>query len=482
MAGSFSGIGTHNISTFIGGITNSGIITVAATGAGIVVGATSFFGNVSNSGTITGGQTGIYICDCVTFHGGAIVNTGLISGSIYGIYAANATSPVTIDQQAGTISGTIALSPNADVVNVNGGTILGDIVGQGNGTVNFALSAPGTYTDNNNFTNVSRVNVGNGTTLVVNGTSNSAITVNVSNGGTLAGTGSITSAISINSGGALEPGLPGTAGGVLTIGGTLSFVPGASYVDTIVGTGNVSLASVNGAATLGGGSVVISPYSALQTGTPYTILTDTSGGLGIGGNTFSAAPISFEHLTGSLSYSADDVFLTFAAPAGCATGLNTATVPCVLETGTLTGPVGNASPGNVTKTGITAYNATITGNLINSGTVTGGIAIDSSTINGQISDTGTLSGGIFIDSASKIAANGGEAAVQVTGPIFTGGIANYGTITSGNGIVVGGKATGTALSIRSFGGGISNAGSVVAGGGNGIWVGGTALAGGSVTV
>ena len=103
-------------------------------------------------------------------------------------------------------------------------------------------------------------------------------------------------------------------------------------------------------------------------------------------------------------------------------------MPCVVETGSWTGPVGNT--GNVTKTGITAYNATITGNLINSGTVTGGIAIDSSTINGQISDTGTLSGGIFIDSASLIATNGANAAVPVTGPIFSGGIANYCTIAS----------------------------------------------------
>ena len=126
--------------------------------------------------------------------------------------------------------------------------------------------------------------------------------------------------------------------------------------------------------------------------------------------------------------------------------------------------------------------------LTNSGTVTGGIAIDSSTINGQILDTGTLSGGIFIDSASLIATTGANAAVAVSGSIFSGGIANYGTITSasGSGIVVGGKVTGSQLSIRSFGGGINNAGTVVgsavAGGGNGIWVGGTALAGGSVMV
>ncbi len=84
--------------------------------------------------------------------------------------------------------------------------------------------------------------------------------------------------------------------------------------------------------------------------------------------------------------------------------------------------------------------------------MTGGIAIDSSTINGQILDTGTLSGGIFIDSASLIRDRTNNAAVAVSGSIFSGGIANYGTITSasGSGIVVGGKVTGAATLDQVF--------------------------------
>ncbi|MGA9430940.1 MAG: hypothetical protein WBV65_15555, partial [Xanthobacteraceae bacterium] len=264
-----------------------------------------------------------------------------------------------------------------------------------------------------------------------------------------------------------------------------------SYVDTIVGTGPgiVSLASISGTATLGSGTVAISPHSAVQAGTSYTILTDTSGGLGVGGNTV-APTVSFEHLTGALSYgNPDDVVLTFSLPTGCATGLNSATVPCVLETGTLTGPVGNASPGNVTKTGITVYNATIGGTLTNSGTVTGGIAIDSSTINGQISDTGLLSGGIFVDSASKITS--ANTAILITGPTFTGGISNFGTISStgfgriailldGGSTFTGGISNSgmiaasvggiTVENVSAFSGGISNSGTIAASFANGIGV------------
>ena len=57
-------------------------------------------------------------------------------------------------------------------------------------------------------------------------------------------------------------GLPGTAGGVLSIAGTLSFASGATYLDTISG-GSASLAAIGGApgtATLGGATVALSPW------------------------------------------------------------------------------------------------------------------------------------------------------------------------------------------------------------------------------
>ena len=66
---------------------------------------------------------------------------------------------------------------------------------------------------------------------------------------------------------------------------------------------------VNGTATLGGASVQIAIGSTIATGHQYTILTDTGGGIG-GGNIFSPTVI-YGIYRGTLSYDADDVFITF---------------------------------------------------------------------------------------------------------------------------------------------------------------------------
>ena len=107
----------------------------------------SLGGNISNSGTISASTIGIYVGSGVTFGpGNAIVNTGTIIGGIDAIDLKLATSAVTIDQMSGLISGAIKLSANADVLNIFGGTIAGNIVGQGSSnTLNFNLGS-GTFT------------------------------------------------------------------------------------------------------------------------------------------------------------------------------------------------------------------------------------------------------------------------------------------------------------------------------------------------
>ena len=118
------------------------------------------------------------------------------------------------------------------------------------------------------------MNVNSGT-VVLNGASNSAATVNVNSGGTLAGTGSIDPAMSIFSGGILAPGTPGVAGGTLNITGSVTFEPGSYYQITINPTQN-SQASVNGAVTINGGTVVLEPVTGLGThyaARTFTILT-----------------------------------------------------------------------------------------------------------------------------------------------------------------------------------------------------------------
>ena len=297
------GIDVLYVSTFIGGITNSGTISVG--GAGIVVGATAFYGNVSNSGTITGGHTGIYICGCATFAGGAIVNTGVISASVNAINASGATSPITIDQNAGTITGNILLSAKADKLYINGGTINGNIVGQGvSDTVYFQLGAGNTFTyaAAYGFSGINLVNIDSGT-VVLNGL-NSATTVDV-NGGTLAGTGTIdpgpTTDVNVNSGGTLAPGTPGGLG-TLTIDGTLTFASGSFYAINIEpSAGNNSKTAVTGNAVLNGnGTVEVTPqlghYAA---GTVYQILTTTSALTG----TFAGLTVNGDHsFAASLDY------------------------------------------------------------------------------------------------------------------------------------------------------------------------------------
>ena len=79
---------------------------------------------------------------------------------------------------------------------------------------------------------------------------------------------------------------------------------------------------------------------------------------------------------------------------------------------------------------------------------TSGIKVTDSTITGSILDSGTLTGGISIDSASKIAS--ASIAIQVTGPTFAGGISNAGKLA--------GTKTGIQLhGTTTFAGGLINA-------------------------
>ena len=302
----FTGVDVANVRQFGGGITNSG--TVTANKTGIFLGTiASFSGNVSNAGTIAA-ATAIRFSNGITFAAGsALVNSGTITGSTMAIDLHAATSPVTIDQTGGTINGAIRLSSNADVFNISGGAINGNIIGAGSSdTINFAPGAGNSVTYANSFTAINQVNIDSGT-VVLNG-SNVATHVDV-DGGTLAGTGIIDPlTVTIHSGATLQPGAPGTAGGKLSIVGSLAFQSAAVYLVTINGA-NASYTSVTGTATLGGAQVSIASGSTVVMDKRYTILTDAGGGLG-GGNTF-AGTVGYDRLRGTLSYDANDVYATF---------------------------------------------------------------------------------------------------------------------------------------------------------------------------
>jgi uncharacterized protein with beta-barrel porin domain len=336
-----------NTGIFAGGkasVTNSGIISGAGAGGGGIVagnaavtnsgtvlgtgaqtyGILAFTGNasVTNSGSVSGGDFGIFVPN----GSATVANSGMISGAtgillnnpssgsilinsgtIIGtggtaIDMSTANNASTINQQGGTIAGAIKLSAFTDLINVTGGVINGNIVGQGLDNIAFALGASTfTYAAPYAMTGINVVSVNSGTALM-NGTL-AANTVNV-NGGTLGGTGTITSAVSIN-GGALMPGLPNTIG-ALNIMGDLAFHSGSNYLITINGA-SASKTSVTGTATLNSGAAVnVASGSTIKVGQTYTILTASGGVSG----TFNPG-VNYGFFKGTLSYDATDAFLTF---------------------------------------------------------------------------------------------------------------------------------------------------------------------------
>ncbi|MGC1778474.1 MAG: autotransporter domain-containing protein [Xanthobacteraceae bacterium] len=282
-AAGFVGVYVIEISSFAGNISNSGTISAGVTGIEVWDGST-FAGDISNSGTISAGDYGIRVLEYTSFAGGIsnsgkiTANTGIAIGS--GVTFAAGSAIV----NSGTITGTggtainLASATTPVTVDITGGTIVGNMAGAGiasGDTLNFTLG-DGTFTYNSSFTNFDTVNVNSGM-VVLNGASNSAAMVNVNSGGTLAGNGTIdppmANGVMINSGGTLEPGTPGTAGGTLTITGGLTFTSGADYEIQLTPTAHTS-ATVSGNLALGGGTVELAPltlghYSA----TMFPILT-----------------------------------------------------------------------------------------------------------------------------------------------------------------------------------------------------------------
>ena len=363
-AGSHTAIRIAGVSTFSGGISNSG--RISAGGVGIVLGVVSTSsssscchvgnfsnGNILNSGTISA-NTGIQLANVGTFDGNivnagtisgangiviapsvsftpasAIINSGTIIGTLAAIDASAATSPVTIDQTGGLISGAIKLSNNADVLNISGGTISGNIIGQGSSnTLNFNLgSGTFTYDAAYQFTGINQVNVNsglaildgtnsatnvtvNGGTLEVGDASHASATLTAANGidvlgGTLAGHGTVAGNVNIASGGTLRP---GGSIGTLTIDGDLTFNAGSSYTIDLSPTQH-SQTNVIGTVTINGGSVVLTPQLGTYAANRIAILTSTGALTGAFSPTVTYS--SSVSLNGaSLSYDGHDVYLS----------------------------------------------------------------------------------------------------------------------------------------------------------------------------
>ena len=251
-----------------------------------------------------------------------MTNAGTITGGTASV-AFRGTGPNTLTLQTGSV-----LNGDAKGSTSTGAT--NNLILQGNGTANNNFVGfqsldvqAGSFWVLNSNSSVGAAAVNGGTLEVGDGTHSSAkltgdVAVNAN--GLLAGQGTIAGNVDVMNSGRLAPGaVAGTAVGTLTVTGNVNFATNSIFQVTANGDGTNSKLSVGGTATLTNGGVRVAAGGTFSPSTQYTILTATGG---FGGTTFAGINTNLAFLTPSLSYDANNVFLTLACnnPAACATG------------------------------------------------------------------------------------------------------------------------------------------------------------------
>ena len=252
---------------------------------------------IENSGS--GGQARFIVNAGGAFDISPLAISGTTAGSIEGAGAIRLGSKqlsVGGNNLSTTVSGVIADGGR------NGGTG-GSLVKVGTGTL--------TLSGANTFTGGTTVNAGG---LVVNGGLASTVTLN---GGMLGGSGTIGGLVA--NGGTLAP---GNSIGTLTVSGNFT-QSGGTYVVEANPQGQSDRVNVGGTATINGGTVqLVAAPGNYGTSTTYTILNATGGVSGA----YSGVSSNFAFLTPSLSYNANNVFLTLALQGNAFSGFGGNTV------------------------------------------------------------------------------------------------------------------------------------------------------------
>jgi autotransporter-associated beta strand protein len=198
---------------------------------------------------------------------------------------------LTLDVSALTVDGSDSTTFSGIIVSVG---LSDSLTKQGSGT----LTLTGTSTVGVAMT----VNAGK---LVANGSLHGTMLVNA--GGTLGGSGTV-GATTVAAGGIIAP---GNSIGTLTVNG--SYTQAGTYTVEVNSAGQSDLITVNGAATLTGGTVAVQAAAGTYArNTTYTILSATGG---LGGTTYSSVTSNFAFLTPSLSYTPNAVLLTLLSTA-----------------------------------------------------------------------------------------------------------------------------------------------------------------------
>ena len=255
-------VGANNLSTTVSGAIADGGKSGGTGGSLVKVGTGTL--------TLTGANT---------YTGGTTVSGGILQGNTLSLQGNILNNAAVVFNQttAGTYAGNMSGS---------GGMTL-----QGGGVL--------TITGNNLYTGPTTVT---GSGLVVNGSLASTVTLDANS--VIGGSGSIGGLVS--NGAMLAP---GNSIGTLNITGNFAQTGGVYQVETNA-AGQSDRINATGTATIGGGATVqvLAQPGNYATSTTYTILSATGGVSGA----YSSVSSNFAFLTPSLSYDANNVFLTLA--------------------------------------------------------------------------------------------------------------------------------------------------------------------------
>lgn len=141
--------------------------------------------------------------------------------------------------------------------------------------------------------------------LVVNGSMENVDTT--VSGGTLGGSGTV-GGVTVNSGGTVAP---GNSIGTLNVAGNATFNAGSTYQVEVDAGGQADLLLATGMVTINGGTVAVLPFPDYAVGNAYTIITAAGGVTG----TFDAATFSLLFVTPTLTYDANNVYMTLTQTA-----------------------------------------------------------------------------------------------------------------------------------------------------------------------
>jgi uncharacterized protein with beta-barrel porin domain len=305
-------------------ITNFGQITSTGLGGVAIEGNTV---TLVNSGTVSsasgsGGQA-------INMASGSIINEAgaTISGDT-GIVASGNTSVFNAGTITGNFGTAISFSGGGNTLTLAPGSVINGTA-QGTGADTFQLGGAGTASFDSSllltqYSGYATFNKVGASTWMLTGTNATAMpwtieagtlevdgtlvnaTMTVNSGGTLAGTGMV-GTVTVNGGGTLAPGSAANRTGALAVAGNVTFNPASAYLVTFNGTANSTVNATGGATLNSAAQVEVASGSTITVGHRYTILTANGGVNG----TFDANvdPGAF---VGTLSYDANDVFVTFS--------------------------------------------------------------------------------------------------------------------------------------------------------------------------